>query len=77
MPLVKAISWYRSPLTLARANGIWLWAATDNLRIAAVTAVECAEIHGSDRVRKARSNSMRRVASRLALRLHCGLRAFA
>ncbi len=24
-------------------NGIWLWAATDNLRISAVTAVECAE----------------------------------
>ena len=24
-------------------NGVWLWAATDNLRIAAVTAVECAE----------------------------------
>jgi aspartate-semialdehyde dehydrogenase len=24
-------------------NGIWLWAAADNLRIAAVTAVECAE----------------------------------
>jgi aspartate-semialdehyde dehydrogenase len=27
----------------ARANGLWLWAATDNLRIGAVTAVECAE----------------------------------
>lgn len=26
-----------------RKNAIWLWAATDNLRIAAVTAVECAE----------------------------------
>ncbi len=25
------------------ANGIWLWAAADNLRIAALTAVECAE----------------------------------
>jgi aspartate-semialdehyde dehydrogenase len=24
-------------------NGIWLWAAADNLRIAATTAVECAE----------------------------------
>ena len=24
-------------------NGVWLWAATDNLRISAVTAVECAE----------------------------------
>jgi aspartate-semialdehyde dehydrogenase len=28
---------------VARPNGIWLWAAADNLRIAAVTAVECAE----------------------------------
>jgi aspartate-semialdehyde dehydrogenase len=27
----------------ARRNGIWLWAAGDNLRIAAFTAVECAE----------------------------------
>ena len=27
----------------ARPNGIWLWAAADNLRIAAITAVECAE----------------------------------
>jgi len=27
----------------ALPNGIWLWAAADNLRIAAVTAVECAE----------------------------------
>jgi aspartate-semialdehyde dehydrogenase len=27
----------------ARPNGIWLWAAADNLRVAAVTAVECAE----------------------------------
>jgi aspartate-semialdehyde dehydrogenase len=25
------------------ANGVWLWAAADNLRIAALTAVECAE----------------------------------
>jgi aspartate-semialdehyde dehydrogenase len=25
------------------ANGVWMWAAADNLRIAAVTAVECAE----------------------------------
>jgi hypothetical protein len=25
------------------ANGYWLWAASDNLRIAAVSAVECAE----------------------------------
>lgn len=24
-------------------NGLWLWAATDNLRISALTAVECAE----------------------------------
>ncbi len=27
----------------AQPNGVWLWAATDNLRIAALTAVECAE----------------------------------
>lgn len=27
----------------AQANGIWLWAAADNLRISALTAVECAE----------------------------------
>jgi aspartate-semialdehyde dehydrogenase len=27
----------------SRPNGIWLWAAIDNLRIAATTAVECAE----------------------------------
>jgi aspartate-semialdehyde dehydrogenase len=27
----------------SRPNGIWLWAAADNLRIAAITAVECAE----------------------------------
>jgi aspartate-semialdehyde dehydrogenase len=27
----------------ARPNGVWLWAAADNLRIAAMTAVECAE----------------------------------
>jgi aspartate-semialdehyde dehydrogenase len=27
----------------ARPNGIWLWAAADNLRITAITAVECAE----------------------------------
>jgi aspartate-semialdehyde dehydrogenase len=24
-------------------KGVWLWAAADNLRVAAVTAVECAE----------------------------------
>jgi aspartate-semialdehyde dehydrogenase len=24
-------------------NGVWLWVATDNLRISAATAVECAE----------------------------------
>jgi aspartate-semialdehyde dehydrogenase len=26
-----------------QANGVWLWAAADNLRISALTAVECAE----------------------------------
>ncbi|MGC2193135.1 MAG: Asd/ArgC dimerization domain-containing protein, partial [Terriglobales bacterium] len=34
-------------MSLARdenhANGVWVWAAADNLRIAAVNAVECAE----------------------------------
>jgi aspartate-semialdehyde dehydrogenase len=28
---------------VSRPNGIWLWAAIDNLRVAAATAVECAE----------------------------------
>jgi aspartate-semialdehyde dehydrogenase len=28
---------------VSRSNGAWLWAAVDNLRIAAMTAVECAE----------------------------------
>jgi aspartate-semialdehyde dehydrogenase len=27
----------------SRPNGIWLWAAADNLRVAAITALECAE----------------------------------
>jgi aspartate-semialdehyde dehydrogenase len=27
----------------AQPNGVWLWATTDNLRISALTAVECAE----------------------------------
>jgi aspartate-semialdehyde dehydrogenase len=27
----------------AQPNGVWLWAAADNLRISALTAVECAE----------------------------------
>jgi aspartate-semialdehyde dehydrogenase len=27
----------------SRPNGIWLWAVGDNLRVAAITAVECAE----------------------------------
>lgn len=26
-----------------QANGVWIWAAADNLRISAITAVECAE----------------------------------
>ena len=33
----------------AHANGVWLWAATDNLRIAATTAVECAESMAASR----------------------------
>jgi len=32
-------------------NGVWLWAATDNLRISALTAVECAETMTASRPR--------------------------
>lgn len=32
-------------------NGVWLWATTDNLRIAALTAVECAETLTASRPR--------------------------
>ena len=32
-------------------NGLWLWVATDNLRIAALTAVECAETMAATRPR--------------------------
>jgi aspartate-semialdehyde dehydrogenase len=32
-------------------NGLWLWAASDNLRIAAATAVECAETMAAARPR--------------------------
>jgi aspartate-semialdehyde dehydrogenase len=32
-------------------NGVWLWAAADNLRIAATTAVECAESMAASRPR--------------------------
>ena len=28
---------------VSKRNGVWLWAAVDNLRVAAITAVECAE----------------------------------
>ncbi len=35
----------------SRANGFWLWAASDNLRIAAATAVECAETIAATRPR--------------------------
>jgi aspartate-semialdehyde dehydrogenase len=34
-----------------QANGLWLWAAADNLRIAATTAVECAESMAASRPR--------------------------
>jgi aspartate-semialdehyde dehydrogenase len=34
-----------------RPNGFWLWAAADNLRIAALTAVECAESMAAARPR--------------------------
>ncbi len=32
-------------------NGLWLWAASDNLRIAAATAIECAESMAASRPR--------------------------
>jgi aspartate-semialdehyde dehydrogenase len=32
-------------------NGVWLWAAADNLRVAATTAVECAETMAATRPR--------------------------
>lgn len=35
----------------SQANGFWLWAASDNLRIAASTAVECAETIAATRPR--------------------------
>ena len=31
-------------IDFVQPNGVWLWAAADNLRISALTAVECAEI---------------------------------
>jgi len=34
-----------------RKNGVWLWAASDNLRVAALTAVECAETMMASRPR--------------------------
>ena len=34
-----------------RENGVWLWAASDNLRVAALTAVECAETLTASRPR--------------------------
>jgi aspartate-semialdehyde dehydrogenase len=33
----------------ARPNGFWVWAASDNLRVAAATAVECAETMAATR----------------------------
>jgi aspartate-semialdehyde dehydrogenase len=36
---------------LSRPNGLWLWAASDNLRVAAATAVECAETMAATRPR--------------------------
>jgi aspartate-semialdehyde dehydrogenase len=32
-------------------NGVWLWATSDNLRVAALTAVECAETMTASRPR--------------------------
>jgi len=34
-----------------RENGIWIWAASDNLRIASLTAIECAETMTASRPR--------------------------
>jgi aspartate-semialdehyde dehydrogenase len=34
---------------LSLENGFWIWAASDNLRIAASTAVECAETMAATR----------------------------
>jgi aspartate-semialdehyde dehydrogenase len=42
------ISLARDP---SRANGVWLWAASDNLRIVALTAAECAESMTASRPR--------------------------
>ena len=36
---------------LSHENGVWLWATTDNLRISALTAVECAESMTASRPR--------------------------
>lgn len=38
-------------LDASHKNGVWLWATTDNLRIAALTAVECAETLTASRPR--------------------------
>jgi aspartate-semialdehyde dehydrogenase len=35
----------------SQPNGLWLWAASDNLRIAAANAVECAETMAANRPR--------------------------
>jgi aspartate-semialdehyde dehydrogenase len=35
----------------SRSNGVWLWAASDNLRITALTAAECAESMTASRPR--------------------------
>jgi len=35
----------------SHANGVWLWATIDNLRVAATTAVECAETMAAGRPR--------------------------
>ena len=35
----------------AQLNGVWLWAAADNLRVSALTAVECAESMAATRPR--------------------------
>jgi len=39
-------------------NGVWLWATLDNLRISALTAVECAESMGATRPTGKKSNEI-------------------
>jgi aspartate-semialdehyde dehydrogenase len=38
-------------LSKNEGNGVWLWATTDNLRVSALSAVECAETMTASRPR--------------------------